>query len=219
MPYGTIADMTYTDEDGNVLREISKFPPEDEEQVDPSEVEAENLTDTYNENRKLKTENQKFDDEDAQLEKALDFQKEELDNIVAEDGETIERLKRNLHDMEAYNNHLQNEDDSGSDDKDTDYEMEAHTNMVYVIGIGFLFLIMTGCRNFIGIKVDEVLDPALYDLFVNVVILSVIAVLSAILDYFDVFEGAHLDMKLILLGNALFILIWFFCGIWLIVSA
>ena len=78
---------------------------------------------------------------------------------------------------------------------------------------------MTGCRSFIGIKVDEVLDPALYDLFVNVAILSVLAVLSAIFDYFDVFEGSHLNMRLILLGNALFILIWFFCGMWLIVSA
>ena len=97
--------------------------------------------------------------------------------------------------------------------------MEAHTNMVYVIGIGFLFLIMTGCRNFIGIKVDDVLDPALYDLFVNVAILSVLAVLSAILDYFEVFEGSNLPMKMLLLGNALFILIWFFCGIWLIISA
>ena len=44
MPAGTIADMTYVDDEGNILREISKFPPEDEQIVDPSEVEAENLT-------------------------------------------------------------------------------------------------------------------------------------------------------------------------------
>ena len=219
MPAGTEADMIYIDDEGNVLREISKFPEDYEEIQDVSAMEAEVLTDAYTENRELEAANSQLEKQDEDLHKALDYQTQELDKIVQEDGETIERLKRDLHDMEAYNNHLQNVDTSEREDDDVDYEMEAHTNMVYVIGIGFLFLIMTGCRSFIGIKVDEVLDPALYDLFVNVAILSVLAVLSAIFDYFDVFEGSHLNMRLILLGNALFILIWFFCGMWLIVSA
>ena len=36
MPAGTEADMTYVDDEGNVLREISKFPDEYEELQDPS---------------------------------------------------------------------------------------------------------------------------------------------------------------------------------------
>jgi hypothetical protein len=52
--------------------------------------------------------------------------------------------------------------------------MEAHTNMVYVIGIGFLFLLLHGVRNILGVPLNENLNPAFYALYVNVTMLTVL---------------------------------------------
>jgi len=90
--------------------------------------------------------------------------------------------------------------------------------MVYVISVGFLFLILLGARNVLGIHIDDIFEPAMYSLFTNITILALLSVITAIFWYFDVFDGTDFDMCLLLIGTALFVLIWFLCALWLIVA-
>ena len=91
--------------------------------------------------------------------------------------------------------------------------------MLYVIGIGFLFLLLHAVRFIIGNRLDTFLQPALYNLFVDVTILALLCALTLVLDYYDIFDENHIDFGMLTTGIATFILSWLLLGMVLIIAA
>jgi hypothetical protein len=118
-----------------------------------------------------------------------------------------------------YKEYQEDEEDEEDDDDDDEPALEASDAMIYIIGIGFLFLFLHTCRMTLGYNIDSHLTPTLYNLFVDVTILALLTTLTALVDYSDVLDEDKIDFTMIMVGLAVFILCWFFLGIWLIVAA
>mmetsp|Transcript_35465 Transcript_35465/g.6392 ORF Transcript_35465/g.6392 Transcript_35465/m.6392 type:complete len:92 (+) Transcript_35465:91-366(+) len=91
--------------------------------------------------------------------------------------------------------------------------------MIYIIGLGFLFLLLHAVRLIVGFSIDSFLYPALYNLFVDVTILALLCTLTSVLDFYNVFDEDKIDFEYLSLGIAFFILAWLLLGLVLILAA
>lgn len=97
--------------------------------------------------------------------------------------------------------------------------MDISDAMLYVIGCGFLFLILHACRIVVGFNLEAFLTPALYSLLIDVSILALLCCLTAIFDYGKVLKRNWIDIDSVATGIALFLITWFIIGIGLIIAA
>lgn len=116
--------------------------------------------------------------------------------------------------LEEYNNEL--EDKEYDDD---DYIGEASAILAYVAGIGSLFLILHGVRFCLGSNLDDNIKPALMCLLKDITLLAMLSILTAVLNWLDVFDESQIDFETIFVGIALFILIWFLLGMWFVLAS
>lgn len=105
-----------------------------------------------------------------------------------------------------------------SKDDDTDFILEASLALVYVAGIGSLFLILHAIRFCIGNSMDENIKPALMCLLKDVSLLAMLSILTAVLNWIDIFDESQINFEIIFTGIALFILIWFLLGLWMVLA-
>lgn len=125
-----------------------------------------------------------------------------------------EHMNKQIADLDAYNHQLRDAEllsaenaaallDDGEEDDGLD-ELEVSGTTIFVIGLGFLFLLLHGARLVVGYNIDNFLSPALYTLFVDISILLVICTVTALAYYFEIFDDDYLDYEIIIAGLAIF---------------
>lgn len=240
----TDAESTESTED-NSIRVVNSDAEVD---MDSSEQSAQNglgeeIRDMSELNEELRQENERYREENSVLEKELSNAVGKLESYRIDEEMEItqmnkelqildsynKQLKESVHDLEAKNSkskktHTQTEgeivfEEEEDDDDDDEPTLEASDAMIYIIGIGFLFLFLHTCRMTLGYNIDSHLTPTLYNLFVDVTILALLTTLTALMDYSDILDEDKIDFTIIMVGLAVFILCWFFLGIWLIIAA
>lgn len=88
--------------------------------------------------------------------------------------------------------------------------------MLYVIGVGFIFIIVTSIRVAIGSRLETFLHPALYCLYIDVSILTLLCALSTLVSYFDLFDEDKIKIKDLIVGLGVFTFIWLVFSLYLI---
>jgi len=107
---------------------------------------------------------------------------------------------------------------SGSNDDNGD-DLEASTDMVYVVALALIFLLLSTIRVWLGHHIDSYLSPTLYTLFFDVSLLALLAIFTGILNHMDWFDRDKIDLEKIMYGLGVFIVFWFLLGLWLVLSA
>ena len=105
-----------------------------------------------------------------------------------------------------------------SKEDDEDFILEASLALAYVAGIGSLFLILHGVRFCIGNNMDDNIKPALMCLLKDISLLAMLSILTAVLNWLDIFDESQINFHIIFVGIALFILIWFSLGMWMVLA-
>jgi hypothetical protein len=79
--------------------------------------------------------------------------------------------------------------------------------MLYIIGVGFIFVIITSVRVAIGTRLEAFLHPALYNIYIDVSILTLLCAFSTLMSYFDIFDESKIHMRNMIAGLGIFIFI------------
>ena len=96
--------------------------------------------------------------------------------------------------------------------------MEASKILAYVVAIGFFFLLLQGGRTFVADRLDDIQRPALYSLFLDCTLLALLSVLTNVLDWLDWFDETKIDFGYLIVGLALFTVVYFITGFWYILA-
>ena len=104
------------------------------------------------------------------------------------------------------------EDDNGDD-------LEASLDMVYIVTLGFIFLMLQTLRVWLGYRLDSYMAEPLHALFVDVSLMVALAILTAFLNHMGWFDSDKIDLGKIVYGFCLFILFWLLLGLWLVIAA
>lgn len=107
---------------------------------------------------------------------------------------------------------------SGSNDDNGD-DLEASTDMVYIVALALVFLLLSTLRVWLGHHIDSYLSPTLYTLFFDISLLALLAIVTGILNHMDWFDRDKIDLEKIMYGLGVFIVFWFLLGLWLVLSA
>lgn len=134
--------------------------------------------------------------------------------ILIDPEQEIERIQRQQQSQLEAQEALQAEIENSEDD--TSQDLITSSSTLFVIGLGFLFLIFHSLRLVFNAIIEPGLKPGIYSLMVDVAILVVIWSLTVLVDYSDVLDEDRLDLNMIVLGVAIFILIWMLQGLWII---
>ncbi|CAG9316704.1 unnamed protein product [Blepharisma stoltei] len=137
---------------------------------------------------------------------------------ILNDPEKVVEAANNIKaEVEKINEEKAEEEEQKEDNEDDeDEDLEASSTMVCVIGLGFLFLILRGARSVFGALVENGLKTGIYALMADIALLVVVWSATVVADYGDWFDEDRLDFDMIVVGVALFILIWMMQGLWLI---
>ena len=109
---------------------------------------------------------------------------------------------------------------SGSDSNDDNADdLEASTDMVYVVALAMLFLLLSTLRVWLGHHIDAYLTSSLYTLFFDIAVLTMLTVVTGVLYHMGWFDRDKIDLKKIVYGLCIFILFWFLLGLWFVLSA
>jgi chromate transport protein ChrA len=72
---------------------------------------------------------------------------------------------------------------------------------------------------FISTRLDDYNRPALRSLFLDVTVLAIIIVITAVFNWSEIFDESQIDFNLLIAGICLFTLFWFLLGLWFILAA
>jgi hypothetical protein len=108
---------------------------------------------------------------------------------------------------------------TGSSDDDNGDDLEASTDMVYVVALALIFLLLSTMRVWLGHHIDTYLTPTIYTLFFDISLLALLAIVTGIINHMDWFDRDKISLKRIMYGLGLFIVFWFLLGLWLVLSA
>lgn len=96
------------------------------------------------------------------------------------------------------------------------YQLDVNDAMIYIISMGFLFLVLNSIRSLVGYFIKPIFDRAFYYLYVDIVLLVFIIGATVILDYSDVFDEDRIDLNYLTHALSIFTLSWLIFGIILI---
>lgn len=171
-------------------------------------------------NTSLTEESQELADESEELTRQLissvrKLEKERIDSYREE-----EYLESSWKSYEASNKAYANTIFITDDDEDSDdYDMQESSGMTYVIALATAaFFIGVTKASFDG-QVTAPLKPACQKLLASIAILGFISVVTMFLFFGDAIYDEALDMRRVILGLAMFILLWLAIGFWLIFAA
>lgn len=169
----------------------------------------------------LKKQNYNHDKENVVLEAIL------LDSIMKLENARID----NSRDASSYQGEIQNQDrvreeldqEANKPEEDEDSQeqpdFEASSAMTFVMGIVLCFFFFQGAQYFLGSQLDSYLEPTLQALFSDVTVLTVLWAVTFIIYYSDIVEEDSFDLKKVLVGLGVFILVWLLLGLWLLFAA
>ena len=222
-----------SDENSDSVTEVPQEDPEAENYTVP-EGDSENLQNEYDfrqqeeeydsisdlqnlqrTNELLTEQNQKLIEEAALMEGQFYNAMEKVNKYRIDEEQTLNSYSSTMKTLDLYNKALLYD----SDEENEDEELQASFAMVTVIGLGFLFLIMHAMRSMMKRFFEEGLNHALYSLLVDVCILVFIWCLTALVDYFDILDEDKIELDLVLVGFAVFIVFWLVMGLWLLIAA
>ena len=225
--------------DGNDLtseeQETLKSNIEQAEVITPSELTTPNSSDEETLSlEELEAINSELLSEKEDLSKQLNDSYAKIESYIKGINEINKIIETNITNLRDYNHKIIRDQmeaeaaakaakeaagDEKDDEEDEDDENDFSIVIIFVMSIGFVFLLLQGLRSLFGVSVQSFLNPAFYSLFIDVTILLIICSLLSLGDYADVFDSDIIDYSILLIGVALFTFFWLFLGLWFIIAA
>jgi hypothetical protein len=106
-----------------------------------------------------------------------------------------------------------------TDEDDDEYDMQESSGMTYVIALGTVAFFTSSAARLFESKISHALRPACQKLLTSIAVLGCISVISMFLFFADAIYDEALDMRRVVLGLAMFILLWLGLGFWEIFAA
>jgi len=146
----------------------------------------------------------------------LDKNDRMIDSGLNSDSRSSSRTAQSSRTTSAVVGVVQVQRDTGDSEDDNGDDLEASLDMVYVVALGFVFLLLQTLRVWLGYRLDSYMAEPLHALFVDVSLMVALAVVTAIINHMDWFDDDKIDLGKILYGFSLFILFWLLLGLWLV---
>ena len=107
-------------------------------------------------------------------------------------------------------------DEETEGNSETDEDLETNHGFLFVLGLGFLFILLFTLKSSSESLVYKPFQSAIHNLLVNLCILAGMIAIVTLIYYFEYLDEDDIYVETIYTGATLFAIIWLFTGLWLI---